>query len=594
MNIMALKKSSLSMYDLPMGASLNDDGSCTFKVWAPNAQSVGVVGSFNEWNKKKPIKLSKDQGYWFGKIDNVNNGDEYLYQIKYEKNTFTRIDPYARSVTNSSGNGIVYKNDFDWQEEHYKLPYHNSLMIYELHVGSYTMREDGTPGTFDDLIEKLDYLIDLGVNVIQLMPICEFAGDMSWGYNPANIFAIESAYGGPDAFKRFVKEAHNRGIGVLVDVVFNHFGPSDLALWQFDGWSENGKGGIYFYNDYRSATPWGDTRPDYGRKEVQDYILDNVRMWVEDFHVDGLRLDMTIFMRTISGNTFDDGDVISEGWDMCRKINDLAHTINPNILMISEDLQGDAAITLGSQDGGAGFNAQWDRNFVHPVRAILLEVNDNDRNLDEVQNAIMNEYNGNPFSRVIYTESHDEVANGKQRVPSEIDGEGLNYFAVKRAVLGTCLTLTSAGIPMFFQGQEFLQCGWFQDSKSLSWHHLESYEGIVHLHKDLIAKRLNINGEGTALIGSNTQVLVLDHNARIVAISRHADGQESFIVVFNFGSQVVNDYPILMHNIRENPQLVFNSDARIYHDEFSDIGHGYVHEGKIITTIAAYSCLIFK
>ena len=594
MNIMALNKPSLNMYDLPMGASLNDDGTCTFKVWAPNADSVTVVGSFNNWGKRKPKKLMQEQGYWYGKLNNLAEGDEYLYQIKSGKNTFTRIDPYARSVTNSSGNGIIYKDNFEWQEEHYHLPAHNSLVIYELHVGSYAMTKDGVPGTFGDLIEKLDYLSQLGVNVVQIMPVAEFAGDLSWGYNPANIFAIESVYGGPDAFKRFVKAAHDCGIGVVLDVVFNHFGPSDLALWQFDGWSENGKGGIYFYNDHRSETPWGDTRPDYGRKEVQDFILDNVRMWLEEYHVDGLRLDMTVFMRTINGNAFDDGDVISEGWDMCRRINDLAHTINPNVLMISEDLQGDAAITLGTQDGGAGFNAQWDKNFVHPVRSLLLEANDADRDLSALESALLSEYNGNPFSRIVYTESHDEVANGKQRVPSEIDDDGLNYFAIKRAVLGSCLTLTSAGIPMIFQGQEFLQRGWFKDSASLDWSQAESYGGILQLHKDLIAKRLDLYNEGDALTGKNTEVLVLDHEARILAVSRHADGRDSFIAVFNFGNNTVYDYPVPMHNIRENAQLVFNSDARIYCDDFGDVGHGYISDGQIITTIGAYACLLFK
>ena len=125
------------------------------------------------------------------------------------------------------------------------------------------------------------------------MPVMEFAGDFSWGYNPAHIFAVESGYGGPDALKDLVKQAHRRGLALIVDVVYNHFGPSDLDLWQFDGWSENGKGGIYFYNDDRSSTPWGDTRPDYGRDEVRRFIHDNAMMWFYDFHVDGLRFDMT-------------------------------------------------------------------------------------------------------------------------------------------------------------------------------------------------------------------------------------------------------------------------------------------------------------
>ena len=137
-------------------------------------------------------------------------------------------------------------------------------MIYELHVGSFTA-PDGGLGTFASLTDKLDHLVELGVNAVELMPVMEFAGDRSWGYNPAHLFAVESSYGGPDALKRFVRTCHQRGIAVIIDVVYNHFGPSDLDLWQFDGWSENDKGGIYFYNDWRSSTPWGDARPDYGR-----------------------------------------------------------------------------------------------------------------------------------------------------------------------------------------------------------------------------------------------------------------------------------------------------------------------------------------
>ncbi len=139
------------------------------------------------------------------------------------------------------------------------------------------------------MIAKLPYLCDLGVNAVEIMPPMEFAGGYSWGYNPANLFAIEREYGGPSGFKAFVAAAHAQGIAVIFDVVYNHFGPSDLDLWQFDGWSENGKGGVYFYNDGRSWTPWGDTRPDYGRSEVRQFIRDNALLWLERYRVDGLR-----------------------------------------------------------------------------------------------------------------------------------------------------------------------------------------------------------------------------------------------------------------------------------------------------------------
>jgi 1,4-alpha-glucan branching enzyme len=131
----------------------------------------------------------------------------------------------------------------------------NELVIYEMHVGTFHVKDEGRGGTFDTAIEKLPYLRELGINAVELMPVAEFSGDFSWGYNPAHPFAVESIYGGPDGLKRFIKAAHQHGIAVIVDVVYNHLGPSDLSLWQFDGWHENGKGGIYFYNDHRSHTP---------------------------------------------------------------------------------------------------------------------------------------------------------------------------------------------------------------------------------------------------------------------------------------------------------------------------------------------------
>ena len=149
---------------------------------------------------------------------------------------------------------------------------------------------------------RLGHLRDLGVNAIEIMPVGEFAGERSWGYNPAQIFSVETVYGGPLAFKQFVKRAHQEGIAVILDVVYNHLGPSDLDLWQFDGWSENNRGGIYFYNDDRANTPWGQTRPDYGRGEVRQYLLDNALMWLEEYHVDGLRFDCTEFIRSVNGS----------------------------------------------------------------------------------------------------------------------------------------------------------------------------------------------------------------------------------------------------------------------------------------------------
>jgi 1,4-alpha-glucan branching enzyme len=220
----------------------------------------------------------------------------------------------------------------------------------------------------------------------------EFAGYQSWGYNPAHPFASESTYGGPAGCQRFVKAAHQHGIAVLEDVVYNNFGPSDLSLWQFDGWSENDMGGIYFYQDWRANTPWGDTRPDYGRTEVRQYIRDNALMWLEDYRCDGLRFDATAYIRNAFGADNADED-IAEGWDLLRWINDEIGERQPWKITIAEDLRSNSIVTTPTPDGGLGFDAQWDAIFVHPVREAIITQEDGQRNVGAVANAITKSQN---------------------------------------------------------------------------------------------------------------------------------------------------------------------------------------------------------
>ncbi|MDK2858579.1 MAG: 1,4-alpha-glucan branching enzyme, partial [Verrucomicrobiota bacterium] len=237
------KETDVSTEHPGMGAVPGAKG-VTFRVWAPHAEKVYVTGTFNDWNKTSTPMVSEKDGYWFAEAAEAKAGDEYRYLIHtpadWKLPPLSRIDPYAKKVTNSTGNGVIYDPAaFDWGDDDFHMATGNELVIYEMHIGTFNVQEKGKPGTFDSAAEKLPYLKDLGINAVEVMPIMEFSGDFSWGYNPAHPFAVESIYGGPDAFKRFVKAAHGQGIAVLVDVVYNHFGPSDLDLWQFDGWSEN-------------------------------------------------------------------------------------------------------------------------------------------------------------------------------------------------------------------------------------------------------------------------------------------------------------------------------------------------------------------
>ena len=319
-----------------MGVSIIDGGAA-FRVWAPHAEAVAVTGTFDDWAaqpdgskddvqkvKSAPHQLlSEDNGYWYGQVAGAKVGEEYRFVLVNGEQVISRIDPYARHVTSSIGNAIITDPDaYDWEGDDFTAPTLNEMVIYEMHVGTFFDKDpdDDKPATLDTIEEKLDHLVHLGVNAIELMPLMEFAGDYSWGYNPAHIFAVESAYGGPEKLRDLVKVCHRHGLAVIIDVVYNHFGPSDLDLWQFDGWSENDKGGIYFYNDWKSSTPWGDTRPDYGRGEVREFIRDNAMMWLAEFHADGLRYDMTPYMRSVDADEMN----IPDGWSCLLYTSDAA------------------------------------------------------------------------------------------------------------------------------------------------------------------------------------------------------------------------------------------------------------------------------
>jgi len=542
-----------------------------FRVWAPNASDISVVGDFNGWDWNKNAMAKDDHGCWFANVPEAQFGQEYRFEISNGPQRFVRVDPYAKAVVNSVGNGIIADLDFDWGDHKYSLPPRNELVLYEMHIGTFHAIQPGKPATFDDAINKLDHLVDLGINVVEIMPCAEFAGDLSWGYNPAHPFAVEQVYGGPLGLKRFVRACHIRGIGVILDVVYNHFGPSDLSLWQFDGWSENGKGGIYFYNDWKSTTPWGETRPDYGRQEVRQYILDNAHYWLQEFRIDGLRLDMTLYIRHVSGNG-DPGGEIPEGWSLAQAINDMVHKDFPGKITIAEDLQNSDYLTRPTSDGGAGFDLQWDARFVHPIGQLVSTPNDHERSTETLISAANASYNGDHFQRVIYSESHDEVANGKARLPTEVSAtDPAGWHAKKRSTLAAAIAMISPGVPMLFQGQEMLEDEWFRDTDPIDWSRATKFAGVVRLYKDLIRLRRNIDGLSKGLTGSGFAVIYQDAERRIVAIHRWFNGgaSDDVVVVINLSVDSFDSVDIPLPRAG-NWQLRFNSDWKGYSQDFGD------------------------
>jgi 1,4-alpha-glucan branching enzyme len=549
------------------------EGGVAFRVWAPHADSVSVVGSFNEWDPARDQMAPENGGTWSTESSAAAEGDEYRFHIRNGDLELSRIDPRARRLTNSTGNGIVYgAGGFDWGDEEFRTPDWNDLVIYELHVGTFAPGMQGQPGTLAGVRGRLEYLRSLGVGAIQLMPPFEFAGERSWGYNPAHPFAVDSSYGAPDDLKELVKEAHRTGIAVLLDVVYNHLGPSDLDLWQFDGWSENGKGGIYFYQDGRSSTPWGETRPDYGRPEVRSFLRDNAVQWLEEFRVDGLRWDATSYISSIGGEGYRARDRIEDGWRVMADVNAELADRFPGRLMIAEDMQSDRAVTKAPRERGAGFGAQWDIGFVRAVRRALVTSSDSDRDVAAVTRALIVD-RADAFKRVVYTESHDENANGGSRVPEEVwPGYAHSWASKKRATLGSALVLTAPGIPMLFQGQELVEGSWFSDEGGVDWGLRHRHAGLLQLHRDLISLRRNVFDVSRGLRGPSIAVHHVNEEQRVLAYHRWQNGgpRDDVIVLANFSATPLPDYRVGVPRAGRW-RVRFNSDWDGYDPEFETV-----------------------
>ena len=557
----------------PLPGATPFQGGVTFRTWAPNATTVQVHGSFNGWTTGYSL-ISEGDGWWARDISGSLLGYEYRY--KMNNTNHWRTDPRAKDVVDSVGNGIIVDNSYSWTP--FTPPAWNEMIIYEMHIGSFYDPFSGSPpGTWVNAMSKLDHIQSLGVNVVEIMPIAEFPGDYSLGYNPVNIFAPEGAYGSPDQMRDFIDQCHQRGIAVLVDVVYNHFGPTDLdqSIWQFDGWTEDpntNTGGIYFFEDENKETPWGD-RPNYTTEEVRSFIRDNAMYWLNDYNCDGLRIDGTAYIRKrdIVGGTVD----VPWGWDMLQLINDDIDAAHPEKIIIAEDMRGDSWITKATNDqGGAGFDSQWDAWFHHTLVYALETSDDNNRNMNDIASVINHKYNGIDTQRLIYTESHDEVgqSSGKSRVPSRIWWDNpTSYYSKKRSTLGAGIVFTSPGIPMIFMGQEFLETGSWHDDTPLDWSNDTTYAGIKLLYQHLIVLRRNQSNNTLGLMAGNVNTHHVNDTAKVIAYHRWWNGGpgDDVIVVANFSYQGITDYNIGMPR-SGRWRVRLNSDWDGYDSEFLD------------------------
>ena len=526
-------------------------------VWAPDADAVTVTGDFDNWSMTTHPLVKDTNNVWSGSVDGAHADQRYRYVIMQGGQTLMRSDPRARGLDDANGASVlVDPYVFNWTTPSFKPAPFSEQVIYELHLGTFNVRNGEPHGTYLSAIDRLDALTALGVNMIELMPIAEFIGDRSWGYNPAGPFGIESSYGSPEDLHTLVDAAHARGIGVIIDVVHNHYDDGPLLhCWDGDCLGQNG---IYFYTGDQASTPWG-PRPDFGRPEVRSYIQDNALMWLREYHCDGMRWDSTV--NITQGN--------QDGWNMLASINDAVDAQYPSAIQIAEDWQNNSWISRPTAMGGAGFDSQWD-GFVHDINGTILAGSDGARSMYTVQGAIERNFNGHASERVVFTESHDEVANGRQRIPEMISpGNAGSLIARQLSTLGGAVALTSPGIPMLFMGQEMLTNGYFADDRPLDWSFATNFAGIVKLYTDLVHLRRNTAGTTVGLTGDGTSVFHVNDSGKVIAWRRWKAGGDDVVVIANFSGTRFSGYQLGLPS-DGTWHVRFQSDSAIYSPDFDN------------------------
>lgn len=573
----------------PLGATLHHDGTTTFRVWAPFVDAVGV-----KINAGAVVPLTKEPGHtdpadttWTGTVSGTHAGATYRYAITRGAVTREFNDPRAQQLTGfdlPDGYGLPGNDDkpqsvivdTSGHMPAFTVPTFNTMVIYELHVGTFNR-------TFAGAAAKLDYLKTLGVNAVELLPITQnplfsdhMPADHDWGYDPVQLFALKSKYGTPQEFKDFVRQCHQRQIAVIVDVVYNHLVENNL-LKAFGGFTTSDiPGGVFLYGGARANTGFG-PRPDYGRPQVRQYINDNALLLLRDYGVDGLRFDDTIDIRTFGpGRTPN-----PEGAQLLRDINFSYRNTDPKQpgkITIAEDLQSSADVTQQTSPVGLEFNSQWDDTMVNTLRDVVTRINDSDRDLGAVKGALEKKMANDVFARVVYTENHDQVGHppGQNRLPTLIDTNNpTSVFAKKRSTLAAAIMLTSPGIPMIFQGQETLETRafGFKTPTQVDFSRAEdaNIKGIMQMYRDLIALRRNVRQKTRGLTGQNLNVFHLDNGNKTLAYHRWERGGagDDVVVVANFSNVPLSNLNIGFPRGGEW-HVLFNSGANVYDLSFTN------------------------
>ncbi|MCL2739807.1 MAG: 1,4-alpha-glucan branching protein GlgB [Oscillospiraceae bacterium] len=518
-----------------------------FGVWAPNAKSVSVVGDFNDWNPNgNPMMLNSPHGIWELEIPNLAAGQLYKYYITTKDGEgIYKADPYAFAGELRPGTASMtcdidtYKwKDGKWKNRAKNI-YESPKVIYELHIGSWKQHEDGSFYSYGDLVaELIPYVKQMGFTHIELMPINEYPYDASWGYQPTGYYSVTSRYGTPQDFKYFVDSCHQAGIGVIMDWVPAHFPRDSHGLMEFDGTP------LYEYpcKQRGEHNEWGTKVFDYGKAEVQAFLISNAMFWLEEFHIDGLRVDAVSSMLYLDynrkkGEWKPNENGTNENLDAINFFQNLNTTVfakYPDTMMIAEESTAWANVTKPTDIGGLGFNFKWNMGWMHDVlKYMSLDPAHRKGNHDKLTFSMHYAFSEN----YVLPLSHDEVVHGKKSILDKMSGSYEEKFATLRAFYG--LMMAHPGAKLIFMGSEFGQFIEWDFAKQLDWLLLD-YDAHARL-KNYMADLIHFYRETPALWQNDRDwngyqwLKVDDCDNSVLAFMRLSNSKrEKIIAISNF------------------------------------------------------------
>ena len=558
-----------------------------FRVYAPEAEKVSVMGEFNDWNRDADYMTRDEQGIWEKFIPNIPEYAAYKYSVWAKSgDVFDKSDPYGFHFETRPGNATkAYDLDgyewgdaswLDWRKKH--LPYSNPVNIYECHLGSWKMHEDGNFYSYRQLADELvPYVTEMGYTHIEFMPLTEYPFDGSWGYQVIGYFAATSRYGTPKDLMYLIDKAHQAGLGIIMDWVPAHFPKDGCGLVEFDG------SHLYEYADplKMEHKEWGTRVFDYGKVSTRNLLFSSAMFWIEKFHMDGLRVDAVASMLYLDYNRQGEwrpnvhgGRENLEAVDFLRLLNEYILTDHPDVMMIAEESTAWPMVTKPGYDGGLGFNFKWNMGWMNDMLCYCSADPFFRKDMhDKITFSFMYAFSEN----YILPLSHDEVVHGKCSLISKMPPPYENQFGGLRALYG--YMAAHPGKKMLFMGGEFAQFSEWAYQRGLDWMLLDY---PAHRQMQAYVKALNHFYLATPQLWEQDTdwrgfewISHEDNRNNIIAFRRVAKDGSDIVVVVNFSPEEQQEYRIGVP-ITGTYEEIFTSDK-------TEFGGSGMANGKLKT-----------